>query len=67
MPEPIDIYRTAHALIERHGDTAAIHAAERADAMLAKGDLDGRDLWRAILKAVDDLSATAPRKGEPVH
>lgn len=38
----LDIYRTANPLIRVHGDQAAIEAAQRADAMLDNGDLDGK-------------------------
>ena len=41
MTSDIDIYRSAHALIQRHGEGAAIQAALKADAILDKGDLDG--------------------------
>ncbi len=37
----LDIYRSANVLMKRHGEDAPIEAAMRADAMLAKGDLDG--------------------------
>ena len=41
MTSEIDIYRSAHTLIEQHGEGAAVQAAMEADAMLDKGDLDG--------------------------
>jgi hypothetical protein len=44
MTSDLDIYRSANELVEQHGDIAALAAAERADAMLAAGDMDGR--WR---------------------
>ncbi|MFP6900793.1 MAG: hypothetical protein VCA36_07595 [Opitutales bacterium] len=40
MTSNLDIYRSAHALIQRHGEGAAIQAAMITDAMLDKGDLD---------------------------
>ena len=36
MTTEIDIYRSAHALIDQHGEGAAIQAAMKADAMLDK-------------------------------
>ena len=42
MIPDLDIYRSAQALIKQHGQDAPIEAAMRADAMLDKGDLDGR-------------------------
>ena len=38
----LDIYRTANLLIKQHGAEAPVHAAMRADAMIEKGDRDGR-------------------------
>ena len=38
----VDIYRTASVLIREHSDEADLVAAERADAMLEMGSLDGQ-------------------------
>jgi len=54
LPE-IDKWRAAKLLIDRHGDEAAIAAAQRADEMLADGDLEGRAVWLAILHSVEEL------------
>ena len=54
----LDIYRSAHELIEQHGEDAPIHAAMRADKMLEAGDVDGQAVWRRILKAIDELQST---------
>ena len=67
MIPDLDIYRSAQALIEQHGEDAPIHAAMRADAMLDKGDLDGYAVWKRILRAVGELQGTAPKPGEAVH
>ncbi len=42
MTSDLDIYRAAHATIARYGGGAALHAAHRADALLALGDMEGR-------------------------
>ena len=42
MPSDLDIFRTAGVLIREHGEDAALEAGQRADAMLAKGDMEGR-------------------------
>ena len=60
MPDDLDIYRAARLLIDQHGDEAAIRAAERADAMLEAGDLDGVAIWRRILDAVKQLQGVTP-------
>ena len=60
----LDIYRSAHALIQRHGEAAAIEAAMKADAMLDKGDLDGATVWRQIVAAINELRRSARATGE---
>ncbi len=68
MTSDLDIYRTARLLIERHGSEAPVHAAMRADAMLEKGDLDGRAVWERVLRAVEELlDQEPPGEGEAVH
>ncbi|HWI25350.1 MAG TPA: hypothetical protein VN668_00145 [Stellaceae bacterium] len=37
----LDIWRAAHLLIKRHGADAAVVAAQRADELLAAGDVEG--------------------------
>jgi hypothetical protein len=51
----LDIYRAAKLLIDQHGEDAAIRAAQRADALLEEGDMDGVLVWRRILETVDEL------------
>ncbi len=67
MISDLDIFRSARALVKRHGPDAPIHAAMRADAMLEAGDLDGCAVWKRILRAVEELQGTAPKSGEVVH
>ncbi len=40
IPE-FDIYRTVNVLVKQHGEDAPIHAAMRADELLAAGDVEG--------------------------
>ncbi len=67
MIPDIDIWRSAQALVKQHGEDAPIHAAMRADELLATGDLDGYAVWRRILWAVEELQGTVPKSGEVVH
>ena len=60
-----DIWRSAKALIDSYGDDASVHAAMRADKLLARGDLDGAGTWRRVLEAVKELERTEP--GGAVH
>ncbi len=55
MIPALDIYRSAHIIVKRHGQDAPIHAAMRADAMLEKDDLDGYAVWKRIVRAVEEL------------
>ena len=67
MTSDLDIYRSANALVKRHGQDAPIEAAMRADTMLEAGDLEGYAVWRRILRAVEELQGTEPKPGEAVH
>ncbi len=67
MISDLDVYRSAKLLVDRHGDEASIHAAMRVDAMLDKGDMEGRAVWLRILQAIRELLDTRPGTGENVH
>ena len=58
--DDLDIWRSAKALIDSYGDDATIHAAMRADKLLAQGDMDGAGTWRRVLAAVKELERTEP-------
>ena len=62
IPE-LDIWRAATLLIQQHGGEAEIVAAQRADLMLERGDLDGQQLWMRIGRTVAELQA--PVTGKP--
>ena len=66
IPE-IDIYRTAKLLVDRHGQDAPIHAAMRADELLAAGDMAGKAAWVKILKATEELLGKSPAVRQSVH
>ncbi len=44
-----------------------IHAAQRADALLEQGDMDGRRVWLRVLDAVKELSEIGAQPGKTVH
>ena len=67
MTTDLDIYRSAHALIQQHGDAAAIEAAMKADSMLDKGNLDGAAVWWQIVAAVNEMQRAEPKPGERRH
>ena len=55
-----DIWRSAQQCIKSYGDNATIHAAMRADELLAQGDLDGAGTWRRVIQAIGELENTEP-------
>ncbi len=67
MTSELDIYRTANVLVKRYGEDAALEAAQRADAMLEEGSLDGQRVWKRVLAAVKEIQRQEPREGEVVN
>jgi hypothetical protein len=67
MLRDIDIWRAAHLLMKQHGGDAVFEAAQRSDDMLARGDLEGAAVWRAIRRAIEDLARQELRKGERLN
>ena len=67
MTSDLDTYRSAHELIEQHGDAADIEAAMRADACLAAGDMDGKAVWLRIVKAIEELLSKERPDDAEVH
>ncbi len=65
--DDIDIYRVANLLIDQHGENAPLQAAAIADAMLEKGDLDGKLVWKAVLKAIEEIQRAEPADGEQLQ
>jgi hypothetical protein len=60
----IDIWRVAPLFSKQHGADAGVIAARRADAMLAKGDVEGATIWKRIIAAIDGLRRSQPHQGE---
>ncbi len=71
MPHDSDsgeqVIRTANVLVKHYGEDAALEAAQRADAMLEKGSLDGQRVWKHVLAAVKEIQRQEPREGEAVN
>ena len=64
MTSDLDIYRAANILVKRYGEDAVLEAAQRADVMLERGDMDGYAMWKQIVKAVEEMQRTEPAAGE---
>ncbi len=47
--------------------SSSLHAAQRADELMAEGDMDGRAVWHRIERAIDELQRTAPGDGEGLY
>jgi hypothetical protein len=53
-------------MVKRYRADAPIMAAQRADELLAEGDLDGVAVWKRILEAISDLARMKSAEGERV-
>jgi hypothetical protein len=53
----LDIFRAANLPIDRHGGDALIEAARMIDRVLELGDPEGRQVWRRITRAIEQLQA----------
>ena len=67
MTSDLDTYRSAHELIEQHGDAADIESAMRADERLAAGDMEGEAVWLRIVKAIEELLSEERPGDAEVH
>lgn len=67
MTSDLDIFRTANVLVKHYGEDADLEAAQRADAMLEKGSVDGQRVWKRVLAAVKEIQRQEPREGEAVN
>ena len=55
MVSELDILRCASLMICQYGEDAGIFAAQRADALLEKGDHEGKRVWTKIVAAISGL------------
>lgn len=67
MISDVDVWRAANLLLRQHGTDAALAAAQRADEMLAKGDVEGQLVWKRILAAINELQRAGRAENEGVH
>lgn len=64
MVSDLDIWRTANVLTRQHGPDAGVVAGQRANELLAKGDVEGAAVWKRIARAIDELQRMQPHDGE---
>jgi hypothetical protein len=62
-----EIWLAAKAMIQRYGSNAEMEAAERADELLEKSDMEGAVAWKRIMGAIEQLQAVKPPPGEKVQ
>ncbi|MGH7173807.1 MAG: hypothetical protein ACRELG_26290 [Gemmataceae bacterium] len=67
MISDLDLWRGADILVKRYGNDASIIAAQRADEVLAGGDIEGQLVWKRILAAVNELQRTKLAVNERRH
>jgi len=54
-------------MTKRYGKDAVVQAAQRAEAALDEGDIDGGALWMAIMHAIEELQRAEPAPGERLN
>jgi hypothetical protein len=54
------VWACANMLIAQHGEDAWFHASLRADALFKAGDLDGHNMFKAILLRIEELQRMEP-------
>ena len=62
----VDIWRAAKALIDLHGEGAALCAAQCVAALLNEGDPAGAVIWSRVHAAIEEWQRRR-RKGEPIN
>ena len=67
MISDLGIDRAAKVIINQYGEDAPTHAAMRADTLLEAGDLDGHEVWKQVLRVIEELQKAGPKSGEAVH
>ncbi len=54
------IWACANTIITQHGEDAWFQASMRADALFEAGDLDGHNMFKAILLRIEELQRLVP-------
>jgi hypothetical protein len=61
--DEIDMWRAAAAMIQKHGENAALEAAIRCDELLDQGAIEGSRVWRRIVGIINRLEVERPDDG----
>jgi hypothetical protein len=65
--DPIEIWRAARLLVERHGGLAEDRARRRMLDLLRERDAEGVAVWKQILATLGELQRTERREGQAVN
>lgn len=63
--EPIDIWRSAKLMVDRHAVFAPKACRDNANEFAAKGDAAGAAVWEAIARAAESLLQNGPPQDIP--
>lgn len=63
MANELDILHSAKVVLDCHGSDALIRAARRADELLERGDVQGYEVWLAILAVLESARAHVSKAG----
>ena len=61
------VWRTAVSLLKRYSFDASLVAAQRADELLSKSDIEGQRKWKRVVEAINELQRGVPVQGERVN
>jgi hypothetical protein len=67
MTDETDIWRVANLMAKHYGASAVRAAAQRAEELLAAGDVNAFTVWKRIFEATAELTRTTPGEGERVN
>ena len=67
MTSEREIWSEALLMVRCYDGDAILEAAERGKQDLERGDLESAFRWHCIIRAIDQLQARAPGKGQAVH
>jgi hypothetical protein len=62
-----DVWTATRQMMELDPKYPSIGAAQRADALLDEGDMEGSAFWVRVTKALEEMERRVPRDGETVN
>jgi hypothetical protein len=65
LMEEVEVQSAARQMIRLHGSRAHAHSLERADRMLALGDIAGFHKWNRVTDAIKDMLRKSQTPASP--